>query len=124
MSVIGILGQVYNQTALIHQPGETVSFYLKQSGGPTQDGDESAMYVIHADGTVFSRQQSSAGLHWDEESRSWTFGSFMSASLKPGDILVVPQKLERIAWLREIKDITQIIANVALTAGVIFAAFP
>jgi hypothetical protein len=37
-----------------------------------------------------------------------------------GDTLVVPQKLEKIAWMREIKDITQILANMALTAGTIW----
>jgi hypothetical protein len=80
------------------------------------------MYLIKADGTVVSRQQSSSGIHWDEESRSWNFGGFMSATMDPGDTLVVPEKLERIAWMREIKDISQILANVALTAGVLVAA--
>jgi len=32
---------------------------------------------------------------------------------------VVPQKIERMAWMREIKDITQILANIALTAGTV-----
>jgi len=36
---------------------------------------------------------------------------------------VVPEKIERVAWLREIKDITQILANVALTAGVFKALY-
>ena len=39
-----------------------------------------------------------------------------------GDTLVVPQKLERIAWLREIKDITSILAQLALVGGVMLAA--
>jgi len=77
------------------------------------------MYVIRADGSVFSRQQSSFGLTWDEDLRSWNFGGFMATALNPGDTLVVPQKVERIAWLREIKDITQILANVAMTVGVV-----
>ena len=81
------------------------------------------MYVVRADGSVFSRQQSSFGIRWDETSRSWTFGSFMSVPLQPGDTLVVPQKLERVAWLREIKDITQILANVALSAGTLILGF-
>jgi hypothetical protein len=36
--------------------------------------------------------------------------------LDPGNI-VVPEKLERIAWLREIKDFTQILYQIAVTAG-------
>jgi hypothetical protein len=51
------------------------------------------------------------------------FGGMKSLTLDPGDTIVVPEKLERIAWLKEIKDITQILANVALTAGVLIAGF-
>lgn len=118
-SVVNVLGQVYNQTSFIHKPGEQLSFYLEKAGGATADADRNEMYIIRADGSVFSRQQSSFGLKWDDDTKSWTFGSFMSTALQPGDTLVVPQKIERTAWLREIKDITQILANVALTAGTI-----
>jgi len=43
--------------------------------------------------------------------------------LEPGDSIVVPEKLDRIAWLREIKDITQILFNVTVAAGVVIALF-
>ena len=121
-NVVNVMGQVYNTTTLIHMPGRDIAFYLKKAGGPTRDAEESDMYVIKADGSVESRQQSSSGIRWNEDTKSWTFGGFMSSPLDPGDTLVVPQKLERIAWMREIKDITSILANVALTAGVIVAA--
>lgn len=117
-SVVNVMGQVFNPISFVYQPESSdVGSYLKKAGGPTNDADESEMYVIKADGTVFSRQQSSFGLHWSDDDRRWTFGSFTASTLEPGDTLVVPQKLERMAWMREIKDITQILANVALTAG-------
>ena len=53
----------------------------------------------------------------------WSFGGFMSRPLLPGDTLVVPQKLDRTAWFREIKDLTTIVSQVALTAGMIFLFF-
>jgi len=119
-SVVNVMGQVYNPISFVHQPeASDLGSYLKRAGGPTNDADTSEMYVIKADGTVFSRQQSSFGLHWSDDDRRWTFGSFTASALEPGDTLVVPQKIERIAWMREIKDITQILANVALTAGTI-----
>jgi hypothetical protein len=46
----------------------------------------------------------------------------MSTILGPGDTIVVPQNYDKIAWMREIKDITSILSNVALTAGVMVAA--
>ena len=108
---VAVMGQVYNQTAFIYQPEDNdVSSYLAKAGGPTSDADKSEMYVVKADGTVFSNKQTSI----------WSFGGFDSNPLLPGDTLVVPQKLERIAWMREIKDITQILANIAVAAGTIW----
>jgi len=120
-SVVLVMGFVYNPISFVYEPESSdLGTYLNKAGGPTNDADESEMYVIKADGTVFSRQQSSFGLHWSDDGRRWTFGnSFSTSALEPGDTLVVPQKIERIAWMREIKDITQILANVALTAGTI-----
>jgi len=43
--------------------------------------------------------------------------------IEPGDTIVVPEKIERIAWLREIKDITQILMNIAVVAGVTIKLF-
>jgi protein involved in polysaccharide export with SLBB domain len=117
--VVSILGQVYNPTSFIYQPGQEVNSYLQKAGGPVNDAEQSEMYIIRADGTIFSRQQSSFGMHWSDEGGRWSFGSFLSTPLEAGDALVVPQKLERISWMREIKDITQILANVALTAGTV-----
>ena len=121
-SEVTVLGQVYNPTSLIYMQGKSVSYYLNRSGGATRDAEEDDMYIVKADGTVVSRQQSSLGFNWNDDTKSWYFGSFLSTQMQPGDTLVVPQKLERIAWMREIKDITSILGNIALTAGVIVAA--
>jgi len=119
---VTVLGQVYNQTSLVYVKEKNASFYLGKAGGPTQDAEEDDMYIVRADGTVFSRHQSSIGFKWNNETKSWYFGTFLSTQMQPGDTLVVPQQLERIAWMREIKDITSILANIALTAGIIIAA--
>lgn len=119
-SVVHVLGQVYNQTSFVFLPDSAgVGAYLHKAGGPTREAEESEMYIIRADGTVISRQQSSFGIQWSEGSKSWSFGGFMSSQLMPGDTVVVPQKIERVAWMREIKDITQILASIALTAGTV-----
>lgn len=118
--VVSVLGQVYNPTSFVYLEGQDVDRYLQKSGGPVNDAETSEMYIVKADGSVFSRQQSSFGIQWSDEGRRWSLGSFLSSTLEPGDTLVVPQKLERISWMREIKDITQILANVALTAGTVF----
>jgi protein involved in polysaccharide export with SLBB domain len=121
-SEVTVLGQVYNPTSLVYMRGKSASYYLSKSGGATQDAEEDDMYIVKADGTVVSRHQSSIGFNWNDDTKSWYFGTFLSTQMQPGDTLVVPQKLERIAWMREIKDITSILGNIALTAGVIIAA--
>ena len=120
VNAVNVLGEVYNPTTLVQIPGKDVSYYLKKAGGPTQNAEEDEMYVIKADGTVYSRQQSSYGMHWDEDGKKWTFGGFFATQLEPGDTLVVPQQIEKTALLRNIKDITTIISQVALSAGTVF----
>ena len=119
-SVVHVMGQVYNSTSFVFTPeNSSVSAYLNKAGGATRDGEEKDMYIIKADGSVFSKHQSSFGLKWNDDSRSWSFGSFDATYMAAGDTLVVPQKLDRIAWIREIKDITTIISQIALTAGTV-----
>lgn len=107
-NIINVLGEVYNPTSFVFVPDSKVGEYVKLAGGPTRSAEASDMYLIKADGTVVSRQQSFG-----------FFGSFMSTVLESGDTLVVPQKLEQTAWLRDIKDITTIISQIALTAGTV-----
>ncbi|HJV65115.1 MAG TPA: SLBB domain-containing protein [Geomonas sp.] len=122
-SVVSVLGEVYNPTTFVYQDRETISGYLKKSGGPVSEAAPGDTYVVRVDGTVTSREQSSFGLSWDESEKRWHFGSFMSRTLWPGDTIVVPQNYDHIAWLREIKDLTTIVSQVALTAGTIFLYF-
>jgi protein involved in polysaccharide export with SLBB domain len=112
---VNVLGQVYNPTSFIPIDDGDVGYYLKKSGGPTRYAEEDDIYIVRADGTVISRQQSSYF--------STLFSSgFMSAGIKPGDTIIVPQRFEKIAWMREIKDIATILGQIALTAGVLVAA--
>ncbi|WP_281875804.1 SLBB domain-containing protein [Geobacter hydrogenophilus] len=119
---VSVLGQVYNPTSFIPENNEDVAFYLEKAGGPTRNAEKCDIYIVRADGTVLSRQQSSFGINWSDSQRRWTFGGFMSTSLEPGDTVIVPQRFERIAWMREIKDMAVTLGNLALAAGVIVAA--
>jgi protein involved in polysaccharide export with SLBB domain len=114
-NAVNILGQVYNPTSVIPMKGADVSFYLAKSGGPTREAEEDDIYIVRVDGTVQSRQQVSM-------LRSLIFSGFMSTTLDPGDTIVVPQKFEKTAWMRDIKDIATILGQIALAGGVLVAA--
>jgi len=122
---IQVIGAVYNPSAFLYEHRAAVKSYLNQAGGLTDDADADNIYVLKVDGTAVSRQSTSRFrlLRWDSRSHRWTGGSFFSMVLDPGDTIVVPEKLEKVAWLREAKDITQILYQVAVTAGVLIVAF-
>lgn len=108
-----VFGEVYNPTTVVHIPGEDLGYYLKKAGGATVNGKTDEMYVIRADGTVESRQAKTSFLFYD---------GFMHMSLDPSDTIIVPQEIEKVAWMRDLKDIAFILGQTALAAGVLIAA--
>lgn len=96
-STVSVMGSVYNENAFIFKPGKDVSDYLDQSGGTTRDADSASMYVIRADGSVLSKRQS-----------GWLLSGFERERLMPGDTVVVPEKTDKVSWIKELKDWSQI----------------
>jgi len=47
----------------------------------------------------------------------------MSARVEPGDSIVVPEKLIETRLMKDVKDITQILYQIAVATGVLFLAF-
>jgi len=79
-SFVLVTGQVFNPTAVSYRPGKSAKWYLSQSGGPTKVADKKSIFVIRADGSVLGAKYS-----------LWS-GRSLSASLQPGDTVVVPEK--------------------------------
>jgi protein involved in polysaccharide export with SLBB domain len=121
---VQVIGSVYNENAFVYYHEAGVSQYLKKAGGTTKDADEKEMYILKVDGTAISKREYGGffGMRWDSEDNRW-IGGFMTSRLDPGDTIVVPVKIEKIDWLREAKDITQILYQIAVTAGVLIVAF-
>ena len=120
--VVYTVGEVFNPTALLHEPGNTVGYYLARVGGATKEADAKQLYVIRADGSVVSMaQRDSQRIAWDGDSHQWHFGGFTGLRLDPGDTIVVPRKLDRIPWIKTTKDLTQIVFQIALATGVVLA---
>lgn len=121
--VVHVVGEVFNATSLLYEEGRTVGYYLRRVGGMTKEADKKQVSVIKADGSVVSMEQGGRGklVSWNSEYNSWFFGGFMSMRMEPGDTIVVPRKLDRFLWIKTTKDITQIIFQIAVAAGVAFA---
>jgi protein involved in polysaccharide export with SLBB domain len=73
-------GAVFNPTGITFKPGRSAEYYLRQAGGPTNNANRAAIFVIRADGSVVGGK--SGMFH----------GGALDAALQPGDMVVVPEK--------------------------------
>ena len=103
-----VIGQVYNANALTYSPGRNAGWYLSRSGGATKLADKRAIFIVRADGSVTSK-----------EGGSWS-GGVLSATMGPGDTIVVPEKpVLGSSTMKNFLSIAQIAASTALVAAVV-----
>ena len=63
-------------------------------------------------------------ISWDSNNQRWRFGGgFYSTELDPGDTIIIPKKVTTTPWLKGIKDISSVLYNVAVSAGVVDRLF-
>jgi protein involved in polysaccharide export with SLBB domain len=109
---IVVNGQVFNPTAISSQSGRSAKWYLSQAGGLTPLADKKAVFVIRADGSVIAAKNNSSG---------WWSGDPLSATLRPGDTVVVPERAPKIGghnWATAMQA-AQLASSVALTVAYI-----
>ena len=102
-----ISGQVYNSEAISYVPGKDASWYLKKAGGATQAGNNGAVFVIRADGSIVGHGS------------SWMSSNVMNLRMQPGDSIIVPEKIigNSQVW-KNIIGAAQIMSSVAITGAV------
>ena len=111
-SFVGVFGEVFAESSLIHKPGNTVSDYLNKAG-LTRDADTDSLLIIRADGTV---EGSSSGFSF--------WGTSLSGKrLNAGDSIFVPGVLDRRTYysqfIQGFKDWTSILYQFGLSAAAI-----
>jgi len=99
---ITILGEVQSPTSHVFESGLTRDDYIAKSGGTTQKADRKRIYVVRANGDVFSG------------GRSGWFRRSQTIEMRPGDTIVVPLDTERINPLPLWQSVTTIIYNLAV----------
>jgi polysaccharide export outer membrane protein len=109
---VSVAGEVYNPTSLIYDSNNPeVGHYLALTGGPSKYANAKEIFILRADGTVVSKN----GGGYSQP----LFSGFDNTPLYPGDTIVVPPKLLHTRLKREIKDITSIMYEIAVSAGII-----
>lgn len=118
-SVVNVVGAVMSQGSFIYSEKMDYMNYVEMTGGYSRYADVDNVYTYKADGSAKKLTRGLFG--WNAFQSRWEVSAFGedTREIEPGDTIIVPEKLERIAWLREIKDISQIIMNVAVTSGVV-----
>jgi protein involved in polysaccharide export with SLBB domain len=103
-----VSGQVYNASAITFVPGKSAGWYLQHAGGATSMANRKEIFVIRANGSVVGRR-----------SGDWYDHDVLSARMEPGDVVVVPQKINGPSMLwRNLLLTAQIASSIAITAAV------
>jgi protein involved in polysaccharide export with SLBB domain len=122
-NAVSVMGSVMSQGSHLYSDQYDYQDYIELTGGYSHYADTRNVYVLKVDGSA--RRVSGNFIGWSASRARWEMTAYGGEirTIEPGDTIVVPEKAERIAWLREIKDITTIMMNLAVVAGVIVAAF-
>jgi polysaccharide biosynthesis/export protein len=122
-SVVNVVGSVMSQSSLIYSEKLGYKDYIEMTGGYSQYADTGNVYVLKVDGSA--RKLSTGFLSWNPLKARWEAAPFGEKikEIEPGDSIIVPEQLSRVAWLRELKDITQILMQAAVTAGVVLKLY-
>lgn len=118
-SVVNVTGAVMSPGSFVYLGEMDPDGYIGIAGGYTRYADKSGTFVLKADGTA--RRVTGGFMNWSQSNSRWELAAFSEEknSLDPGDTIIVPEKLERIAWLRELKDWTQILMQMSVIGATV-----
>lgn len=105
---VQVVGAVYNQSAFVYDKDKGYQYYIDLAGGYTKNAGKGNIYILKANGTAIRPGGGFFGI---------------SGDIEAGDTIVIPERLERIAWMRNVRDITQILFQIAVSAGVLIVIF-
>ena len=118
-SVVNVVGAVMSEGSHIYNDTLDYKDYVALAGGYARYADEANVFVIKVDGSA--RKLSSGFAVWNDKRDRWEMTAYGKEikQIEPGDVIVIPERIAQIAWLREIRDITQVLMNTAVTAATI-----
>ncbi len=109
-STVAVVGNVYNPGSFIFNPHDNAGDYLEMAGKGKPASDLHHAFVLRANGVVVAANNVNG---------VFTGTKFDRLRLYPGDQIVVPYKLPTGAFVRGLRDWTQIASQLAVTGAVI-----
>ena len=118
-NVVTVAGAVMANGSFVHLDSMGYEDYVRMAGGYSRYADTGSTFVMKVDGSA--RKLGSGYVKWDPLKKRWQSSWFSDseAEIEAGDTIIVPEKLDRTAWLRQFRDIAQIIGNIGLTAATV-----
>jgi polysaccharide export outer membrane protein len=104
---VTVIGEVQNTTSHFYRPELSRDDYIGLSGGLTRKADRGRIYIVRADGSVVSNENS-----------GW-FRRSGQVAMKPGDTIVAPLDTERMPALPLWQAVTGILYNLAIAAAAV-----
>lgn len=114
-STVSVVGDVYNPGSFIYEPRNTAGAYLQIAGKGKPQSDMHHAFVLRANGVVVAANNVNG---------VFTGTKFDRIHLYPGDQIIVPYKLPTGAFVRSLRDWTQITSQLAITAAALAIVAP
>ncbi len=105
--LVNVAGEVMMPQAIVYSDKRSIEDYVSLAGGFTDRANMSTYLIVHANGATTLVDDSSP----------W-FGANNTTKLKPGDQIVILPKVDS-KLMQTVKDITQIIFQIAVAADVV-----
>ena len=117
-STVGVFGSVFNAGSYLFNDSRKVDDYLRLAGSPTRGADKTSIFVVRANGSVVSAQQTEGGWFGVGGSR------INELATLPGDTIFVPEESNKTTFLQSAKDWTQVLYQLGLGIASIKVIFP
>jgi protein involved in polysaccharide export with SLBB domain len=111
-------GAVFNPSTFVYDEKKDLEDYVEMAGGYTEIADKDRIYVLKVNGSAV-RPDGGFFLFPSPALSSADGGPL----LESGDTIVVPERIVKIAWLQQTKEISSILFQAVMAAGVVIAAF-
>lgn len=114
-STVSVVGNVYNPGSFIYDPHTNSGAYLGMAGKGKPQSDMHHAFVLRANGVVVAANNVNG---------PFTGSKFDRLRLYPGDEIIVPYKLPTGAFVRGLRDWSQITSQLAITAAALAVVVP
>lgn len=120
--VVTVVGAVMSHGSFIYAADRTYRNYIEMTGGFSRYADKDNIFILKVDG---SAKMVKGSISWNPFQSRWELTAFGEKinMIEPGDTIIVPEEVSRVAWMREIKDLTQVLMQIAVTSAVTIKMF-